>query len=414
LNVSLYIARRYFIAKKSTNAITIISWISVLAVAVGTCALIIILSGMNGLTGLVETMYNSFNPDVKITSVEGKVFKVGENMTAQLGKISGVAYISKTLEDNMLLKYNDRLQIVHIKGVDENFLPATRFDTLISEGNFLSQREKQSSTSAAGKQIVLGKGVSYRLGLSLSDVFTPLTIYCPKRGNNNSINPEDAFNEEKCYPSGLFSINDDFDFSYALIDYASAQSLLEYDVNTASALEISLEKDADAAAVKREVQKILGPAFKVQNKFEQNDVLFKTLQTEKLWTFIILAFVLIIATFNIIGALTMLIIEKKKDIKILSAMGADVGLIRKIFMTEGLMIIFIGSTIGILLGYLLCLLQQHYGFIKFEEGYIIDAYPVDTRIGDFFAVIGTVLFIGFLAAIYPVRVFTKQHLVTEE
>ncbi len=414
MNVSLYIARRYFIAKKSTNAITIISWISVLAVAVGTGALIIILSGMNGLTGLVETMYNSFNPDVKITSIGGKVFKADKDLMLSLNQINGVAYVSKTLDDNMLLKYNDKLQIVHIKGVDENFLSATRFDTLLTEGKFLTSSAKTTSAGEAGKQMVLGKGVSFRLGVGLADMFTPITIFCPKRGTSTSINPEDAFNEEKCYPSGLFSINDDFDFSYALIDYQTARSLLEYPENMTSALEISLKPNADAQNIKEEIQKLLGTKFKIQNKFEQNDVLFKTLQTEKLWTFIILAFVLLIATFNIIGALTMLIIEKKKDIKILSALGADVSLIRKIFMTEGLMIIFIGSTIGILLGYLLCILQQHYGFVKFEEGYIIDAYPVDTRLGDFFAVMGTVLVAGFIAAIYPVRVFTKQHLVAKE
>jgi lipoprotein-releasing system permease protein len=407
LNISLYIARRYFIAKKSTNAITVISWISVLAVTVGTGALIIILSGMNGLTGLVETMYNSFNPDVKITSAEGKVFKADKDLALSLSKINGVAYVSKTLEDNMILKYGDKLQIVHIKGIDENFLPATRFDTLLKEGNFLSPTAPQ-------KQMVLGKGISYRLGISLSDLFTPVTVLCPKRGKHDGINPEDAFNEEKCYPSGLFSINDDFDFSYALIDYGVARNLLEYDDNMASSVEISAKPGADAQAIKTEIQKLLGAKFKIQNKFEQNDVLFKTLQTEKLVVFLILAFVLLIATFNIIGALTMLIIEKKKDIKILSALGADVSLIRKIFMTEGLMIIFIGSIIGISLGYTLCLLQQHFGFVRFEEGYIIDAYPVDMRLGDFLAVVGTVLITGFIAAIYPVRVFTKQHLVTEE
>ncbi len=406
MNVSLYIARRYFIAKKSTNAITIISWISVLAVAVGTGALIIILSGMNGLTGLVETLYNSFNPDVKITSIGGKVFKADKNLTLSLNQINGVAYVSKTLEDNMLLKYNDKLQIVHIRGVDENFLLATRFDTLLTEGNFLAPTAKE-------KQMVLGKGVAYRLGVGVNDMFTPITIFCPKRGTSSSLNPEDAFNEEKCYPSGLFSINDDFDFTYALIDYQTARSLLEYPENMASSLEISLKPNTDARTIKLEIEKVLGTKYKVQNKFEQNEILFKILQTEKLWVFMILAFVLLIASFNIVASLTMLIIEKKQDIKTLSALGADVSLIRKIFMTEGLMIVFIGSVIGILLGYVLCWLQQRYGLIKFEEGYIIDAYPVDTWLSDFFAVLGTVLLAGFVAAIYPVRAFTKQHLIKE-
>lgn len=385
-----------------------------MAIAVGTGALVIILSGMNGLTGLVETLYNSFNPDVKITSVAGKVFMANDALILPIKQLDGVAYVSKTLDDNMLLKYDNRMQIVRIKGVDENFLLVTRFDTLLAEGNFLSPQAKNSNESGAGNQIVLGKGVAYRLGVSLSDLFTPISLYCPKRGHSSSLNPEDAFNETKCYPSGLFSINDDFDFGYGFISYDKAREILEYPANSVSSLEILLKPGADADKIKEEIQKITGKNLLVQNKFEQNDVLFKTLQTEKLIVFLILAFVLIIATFNIIGALTMLIIEKKKDIKILSALGADVSLIRKIFMAEGLMIIFIGSTIGILLGYGLCLLQQRYGLIKFEEGYIIDAYPVETRLGDFIAIAGTVLGIGFLAAIYPVRVFTKRNLVAVE
>ncbi|MGZ3902567.1 MAG: FtsX-like permease family protein [Bacteroidia bacterium] len=407
MNVSLYIARRYFIAKKSTNAITVISWISVLAITVGTGALIIILSGMNGLTGLVETMYNSFNPDVKITAVQGKTFSADKDFISSLEKINGVAFVSKSLEDNMLLKYEDKLQIVKVKGVDKNFVPATHFDTLVKEGRFLNPASKQ-------REMVLGKGIAFRLGISLNDMFTPITILNPKKGNNNSINPEDAFNEDKCYPSGFFAINDDFDFSYALVDYSTAKNLLDCDSSTASSVEIALKPEANVKNAKEEIQKLLGAKFKVQDKFEQTDVLFKTLQTEKLVVFLILAFVLLIATFNIIGTLTMLIIEKKKDIKVLSSLGADVSLIRKIFMAEGLMIIFIGSVIGISLGYIMCLLQQHFGFIKFDEGYQIDAYPVDMRLTDFLAVVGTVLLTGFIAAIYPVRVFTKQHLVAED
>ena len=405
MNVALYIARRYFVAKKSTNAITVISWISVLAIAVGTSALIIILSGMNGLTGLVQTLYNSFNPDIKITAVSGKVFVADNTLIVKIKNVNGVAYLSKTLDDNMLLKFNDQLQITHIKGVDENFTAVTRFDTLVIEGSYLSSQKNN--------QLVLGKGVAYRLGVSLNNLFTPVSVYCPKHGTSTGINPEDAFNEEKCNASGFFSINDDFDFTYGLMNYETARSLLQYTTNSVTALEIGLKPDANVDAVKNEIQKITGNKFVIKNKYEQNDVLFKTLKTEKLWTFIILAFVLLIATFNIIGALTMLIIEKKKDVQTLSAMGADVGLIRKIFMTEGLMIIFIGATIGILIGYVLCLLQQHYGFVQFEDGYIVNAYPIEVRFSDFVLIMTTVLCAGFIAAIYPIRVFTKQGLNLE-
>ena len=402
MNVALYIARRYFVAKKSTNAITVISWISVLAIAVGTSALIIILSGMNGLTGLVQTLYNSFNPDIKITALSGKVFTADSAFVMQLKNVNGVSYLSKTLDDNMLLKFNDQLQITHIKGVDENFTNVTRFDTLVVEGNYL--------TSQKNNQLVLGKGVAYRLGVGLSNMFTPVSVFCPKRGTSSSINPEDAFNEEKCNSTGFFSINDDFDFTYGLMNYETARGLLQYPENSVTAIEIALLPNADVDAVKKEIEKIAGNKFNIKNKYEQNDLLFKTLQTEKLWTFIILAFVLLIATFNIIGALTMLIIEKKKDVQTLSAMGADVTFIRKIFMTEGLMIIFIGASIGILIGYALCLLQQHYGFVQFDEGYIVNAYPIEVRCSDFILIMSTVLCAGFIAAIYPIRVFTKQNL----
>jgi lipoprotein-releasing system permease protein len=188
---------------------------------------------------------------------------------------------------------------------------------------------------------------------------------------------------------------------------------LQYPASSVTAIEIALKPGADPDAVKKGIEKITGSKFSVKNKYEQNDVLFKTLKTEKLWTFIILAFVLLIATFNIIGALTMLIIEKKKDVQTLSAMGADVTLIRKIFMAEGLMIIFIGAVIGILIGYVLCLLQKHYGFVTFDEGYIVNAYPIEVRFSDFVLIMTTVLCAGFIAAFYPIRVFTKKDLRIE-
>ena len=360
---------------------------------------------MNGLTGLVQTLYNSFNPDIKITAVSGKVFTADSAFVMQLKNINGVSYISKTLDDNMLLKFNDQLQITHIKGVDENFTNVTRFDTLVVEGNYLSLQKNN--------QLVLGKGVAYRLGIGLSNLFTPVSVFCPKRGTSTSINPEDAFNEEKCNSTGFFSINDDFDFTYGLMSYETARELLQYPKNKVTALEIALLPNANTDAVQKEIEKMAGNKFRVKNKYQQNDVLFKTLKTEKLWTFIILAFVLLIATFNIIGALTMLIIEKKKDIQTLSAMGADVSLVQKIFMTEGLMIIFIGAAIGILIGYILCLLQQHYGFVTFDEGYIVNAYPIEVRFSDFVLIMSTVLCAGFIAAIYPIRVFTRQDLRAE-
>lgn len=407
MNLPFYIATRYLIAKKSTQAVTLVSWISIFSVAVGCASLIIILSGMNGLTGLVVKLYNSVNPDIKISRPAGKIFSITAEAIAALRVIDGVAHVSKTIEDNMLLQQGDKLQIVKVKGVDSEFAATTRFDTLVKEGVYLSKAAKAQS-------LLLGKGVAYRLGIDLGDMYDPVTIYCPKKGKSTSINPENSFNQAICQPAGFFSVNDEFDFSYCLSDYKTACTLMDEAPGNASAIEISIVKDAKVREVKYRIQEILGDSWLIQDRFEQNGLLFKTMQTEKLITFIILILVLVIATFNIFGALTMLIFEKSEDIRILSALGAGIILIRRIFMMEGLMIIILGSGIGIFLGYLLCLCQKIFGWIHFENGYIVDAYPIEFHLNDFLSVAAAVALIGFFAAIYPVQLFTRKNMIVRE
>lgn len=406
MNLSLYIAKRYIVSKKSTNAITIISWISVFAIAVGTAALIIVLSGMNGLTGLVQNLYNSFDSDLEVKVAKGKSFEINEELNKKIRNISGVKDIAYCIEDKALLKYDEKQTIVTVKGVSKQFESITRFDTLVYEG-------KYSLKQGAAWYSVLGKGVAFRLGVGVTDIFNPITLYSPKRGKTNSINPEDAFNEYKVLPAGLFSINDEFDFKYAIIDIDLAQQLFDYKPNEITSLEIKCTDAAGIEKVQAEVSTLLGNSFVIKNRFQQNEILFKTLQTEKLWTFIILVFILIVATFNIIGALTMLIIEKKKDIVILSHLGADTKLIRAIFMMEGFLITVIGAVIGLLLGTLLCWLQIKFGFVRFDEGYVVEAYPVTIMWQDFIAIVSVVMLIGFLAAWYPVRIFTNKSLTKE-
>ncbi|MFL5752596.1 MAG: FtsX-like permease family protein [Bacteroidia bacterium] len=402
MNFPVYIAKRYIVSKKSNNAINIISWISVLAIAMGAGALVIVLSGMNGLTNLVEGLYSSFDSDIEITAAKGKVINYDKALKAKISRIKGVNAIAVSIEDNALLKYGDQQTIATVKGIGEDFVKMNRFDTLVYEGKF---QQPQGNTH----YVVLGKGVAYRLGTGLNDVFTPISIYSPKRGKTSSFNPDEAFNEIKAYPSGLFSINDEFDFKYVMLDLEAARSLFDY-TNEVTSIELACSQSIPLETMQAELKKELGDHFIIKNKFQQNDVLFKTLQSEKLWTFIILVFILMIATFNIIGALTMLIIEKKKDISILHNMGADASLIRKIFMTEGFLITILGAIIGLLLGLLLCWLQLRYGFIRFDAGYVVEAYPVDVQFSDFAAILGVVLLIGLLAAWYPVRVFTGKSL----
>lgn len=400
MNFSFFIAKRYLVSKKSHNAINIISFISVLAISIGTAALVIILSALNGLTGLVESLYNSFDADIRIVVAEGKVFNPDTADFDAVKKVKGVKYYTEVLEENVLLKYQDVQSIATIKGVGPEFGRMTRFDTLVREGEYkLHDRNVDMA--------VLGIGVGYTLNVNTSDMYTPLTVFSPKRGE---IRPtEDAFNEEKAYVSGIFSINDDFDKKYVLVSIDFARRLLEY-TNEVSSIELSLEPGAKPDKVKEEVQRILGDKFVVKDRFEQNELLFRTLKSEKLWTFIILVFILIIATFNVIGSLTMLIVEKKKDIGILWNMGADIKLIRRIFLVEGLMITFIGALAGLLLGLLICWLQIQFKLVRFSEGYVVDSYPISVQLSDLGMIILVVMLIGLFAAWYPVRVFTKRHL----
>jgi lipoprotein-releasing system permease protein len=405
MNLPFFIAKRYLVSKKSHNAINIISIISVLAISLGTMALVIVLSGMNGLTGLVRSLYNAFDPDIMITSVNSKTFDPNSSQLQSVRKLKDVAYFSQALEENALLKYGDQQCLATIKGVSREFSSMTRFDTLIYEGSFTLEKSGQSFA-------VIGIGLGYLLNARANDLFTPVSVYAPKRGRSSSINPEDGFNKKITYISGIFTINDDFDKRYAIVPLKFAQELLGYE-NQVSAIEIGLKKGSSSDRVQEEIKAILGKNFEVKNRYEQNEILFKTLKSEKLWTFIILIFILIIATFNVIGSLTMLIIEKKKDISILWNMGMDIQQIRKVFLLEGMLITFIGAATGLIMGIVICWAQIEFHLVKFDEGYVVDAYPVKMEPSDFLMIMLIVLTIGLFAAWYPVRVFTRKYQVGE-
>jgi lipoprotein-releasing system permease protein len=400
MNLSLFIAKRYLISKKSHNAINIITFISVAGVCIGTMSLIIVLSAFNGISALVFGLYNTFDPDIKISPKEGKTFVLDPASAEKIKKLNGVVYYTEVLQENALLKYDDKQVIATIKGVSDDFVKMTRLDTVIKEGEF---RLKHDSTEYA----VLGYGIARRLNISLSDFMNPLEIYVPKRGNQAVINPEDAFTIRSVEVSGVFALTDDFDFKYTIIPLSLARTLLNRP-NELSAIEIGLKKNTDITEVKNQIADILAGNYDIKSRYEQNELLFKTINSEKWWVFMILAFILIIAIFNVTGSITMLIIEKKKDIQTLMFIGADKKLIRNIFMREGLMITLSGVVSGILFGLLLCWIQIKFKPIPFSEGFIVDAYPVKVIPTDLALVFSTVLLIGFFAAWYPVRVFTKK------
>lgn len=406
MNFPFYIARRYLIAKKSHNVINIISGISVFGVATGTMALIIVLSVFNGFESLIKSLFSAIDPDLKITLVEGKVFTPTGEMIEKLKSHPGVFLFTKTLEENAFFTYGERQHIGTLKGVDENFELMSGLDTMITEGKF--QLFSEGIPAA-----VVGQGVAGTLAIGLHFV-NPIIIYIPKRTGRIVLNPAQAFNRQYIFPSGVVAVEPEFDQRFVIVPLEMARDLLEYD-HEISALEIKIKPDYPIDLLKKDFQTYFGPKYKIQDRFEQQEWLYRVMKSEKWAIFLILSFILLVASFNIIGSLTMLIIEKKKDVSILRSMGADNSLIRKIFLIEGWLISFVGAISGMLIGALICLVQQKFGIVKLSGSgnFIIDAYPVEMQTGDFVWVFAIVLFIGFLAAWYPVRFISGRYISPE-
>jgi len=403
LNFSIYIAKRYLFAKKSHNAINIISGISVAGVAIGMMALVIVLSVFNGFDDLIKALYNSFDPDLKVTIAEGKTFKPDTAILRELSKTKGVALYSKVVEENVLLRYGEKQYPATLKGVDRNYKKINGLDTMITEGKYQLEDSKN-------QYALIGQGIAYYLQVGLKFV-TPIVVYFPRKEASISMNVENAFNQNYIFPSGIFSIEQDHDAKYMIVPIKFADDLLEDSVSI-SAIEIKTTKGSDLDKVQADVQKLYGDKFKVRNRYQQQELFYRIMKYEKWAIFMILAFILMVASFNIIGSLSMLIIEKKKDVSTFKSMGADGRLIRRIFLYEGTMISFIGASIGLALGLVVCWLQIRFGFIRLEGSgsFIIDAYPVSIRIVDILLAFLTVLGIGYLAAWYPVTYIIRRYL----
>jgi lipoprotein-releasing system permease protein len=403
VKLSLYIAKRYLFAKKSRNAINVISSVSVAGVTVGTMALIIVLSVFNGLESLVRSIFNTFDPDLKITPVAGKTFIPDSTTLSLLSNVNGVACYSLCVEENALLRYGEKQYVATIKGVDENYAQVTGIDSSMWDGGFILKSDK-------GRPYAIpGIGIANYLGMRVNFI-TPLNIYVPKRTGGTDLNPEDAFVRNYILLSGIYQVEQEYDSKYVFIPIDFARELLEYNSEVTS-LEIKFENDAKESAVQKDVVRLFGKDFLVRNKYEQQEIFYKVMQSERLAIFFILTLILIIASFSIIGSLTMLIIEKERDIEILRSLGADNTLIRKIFIFEGWLISIIGAFAGILLGFAVCWIQQKFGIVRLQsESLIVNAYPVVMKIKDFIIVPGIVLVIGFWAAWYPVRFLTKKYL----
>jgi lipoprotein-releasing system permease protein len=402
MNLPLFVAKRYFFSKKSQRAINIISIISVIGVMIGTGALVVVLSVFNGFESLVVSLYNSFDPELKVTVAEGKTFPVDSSVIYQIKNIEGVKAVSQTLEENALVKYRDKQYIITIKGVDENFQKVSGIDSMIIDGNFKLQH---GDTAFA----VVGGAIAYNLQLSMSNFLAQIELYVPQKNVSSLSNPEVAFNRRLIIPAGIFGIQQEFDNKYILVPLSFARDILD-DIQNVSALEVSMMPGTNIDRIQQQIKDKVGSKFNVDTRLQQHATIYRIMKSEKWAVFLILAFILLIATFNVIGSLTMLIIEKGKDISILYSMGADAPLIRKIFLMEGLMITFIGSVIGIVLGVFICFLQVQFKLVKLtgSGSFVIDAYPVEMQPLDFLYVFIVVALIGFIAAWYPAKKLVER------
>jgi lipoprotein-releasing system permease protein len=403
MKLSLYIAKRYLFARKSRNAINVISSISVAGVMVGTMALITILSVFNGLEEMVRSIFSTSDPEIRITPVKGKVFTPDSLTLRRLSSTDGVSVFAMTLEENALLRFEEQQYIATVKGVSLNYAGVTDLDTAMWDGSFILQGENGRPYAVAGL------GVANYLGMRLNFV-SPLAIYIPDRKAKIRGTPDNEFTRKYIYLSGIFAVEQEFDSKYVFLPIDFARELLGY-TDEVSSIEVRMIPGADGKKTQKAIREVMGDGFLVQNRYEQQEIFYKVMKAERLAIFVILTFILIIASFNIIGSLTMLIIEKERDINILRSFGANNRLIRRIFIYEGWMISFIGTVLGLFLGFMVCAAQQHFGIVKLAgESLLIDAYPVRMQLSDFLIVAATVLAIGYAAAWYPVHYLSRRHL----
>ncbi len=378
---------------------------SVLGVTTGTMALVVVLSVFNGFDDLIKSLISSFDPDIKITPVEGKVFDPVSCNKDKILEIPGVLAVSEVLEENALIRYEDQQYIATLKGVDSNYVLVNGIDTMIVDGDFIL--EKNDVPMA-----VVGQGVAFFLKIGLT--FTaPMVIYMPKRtGQVNPVNPSASFNRYLIWPSGVFGIEQDYDTKYIILPLHVVRNLSDY-TSEVSALEVKIHPLWDEKNILNEIQSVTGNNFDVLNRYQQNELFYRIMRVEKWAIFFILILILLIASFNIIASLTMLIIDKKNDILTLRNLGADNSMIRKIFLFEGWLISVIGSTGGLILGIIICFIQEKFELIKLggSGSFVIDAYPVKISFPDILLIWISVLAIGYLAAHYPVRKIKGQLLI---
>lgn len=407
MNLVSFIARRYFLIGRKINFINIISIISMLLVTAVTMWMVVVLSVLNGMEDVIRKLYNSFDPEIKITASAGKNFLISDDLTGKIKKTEGVALITEVIEDNAIVSYKDEKDVVKLKGVSENFTAHHRMDSMMVGGKLLL-RTKDTYFA------ILGAGLQYKLSVSLNDPFAPLNFYYPNRKKIKKPDAPDAFNSGSLQAGGVFAIEKQYDDYYVFVPLEFAQELLEYGDKRTS-LEIKTKEGYSIAEVQQNLKKTLGANFAIQNSDEQHAGIIRAIRVEKLAVHIILSMLLGVSSVGIYFCLTMLTIRKRKDVAILKSMGATSGLIKTVFLAEGMIIAFSGALLGLILGYLLCYLQQTYGFVPLGmETSLVKSYPVKLEWPDFLITSIIVFALTMVASYLPAqkasRIEIQEHI----
>jgi lipoprotein-releasing system permease protein len=392
MNVSVWIARRYFSSGKEKKFINVLSIIAMLGVAVGTAALVIVLSAFNGLEALVRKLDQRFDPELKISAAEGKFFVLDTLLAQKIRQAEGVQLITDVIEDNCLLRYKDAQIVARVKGVAHNFHEHKRIDEALIAGN---ARLMQGNVPVA----LIGAGIQQTLSVGIENRFDAMQLWYPKAKKSVTLNPADAFTKKSIFAGGVFQISSQYDDKYIFVPIAFAQELLQYG-NKRTSIEVKVKPDHEITDVKQTLQVLLGDKFLVQDTDEQHASFMRVMKIEKLFTFCALLFILLIASFNIFVSLSMLVIEKKRDISVFYTMGASPQTVKKIFMAEGTIIAGIGTAIGLSLGFAVCFAQMQFGFVSMGmTSAVVEAYPVQIRWQDF-AITGLCVVVFTILATY--------------
>ncbi len=402
MNLPLLFARRYLLAKRSQNAINVITFISIVVIAVVTAAMVVVLSTLNGIADLVDSIYSPFDQDITITPAAGKTFPRNAIDLEELLAMPGVDQASWVIEENVLLRSGDQQAVATLKGVEPQYLEMGRIEEHLFSG-------KAEMTSITGPAAILGIALKVDLDVPLDDgIFTPLEISAPVRGRRLSRYQERAFAHKAIAVAGSFSMNLEYDAKYVLVPIEMAAALLNYDT-LVSALEIRLAPKSDLDRTADRIEERIGPGFIVKTRYQKNTLMYQTNASEKFFTFVVLAFIGLIGAFNIIASLTMMMIEKKQDMRTLMSMGAPPGMVRSVFFHEGMLIVAVGATAGLALGLAICWLQQRFELVQLQ-GSVVEAYPVKVLPTDLLIIFATVLAIGVLASWIPLRELSSRFL----